>query len=150
MAQFGVAPVRNEPEQNESNTPTMSHHMLDSLEGYLDNIAAAATQTVATGTPLVELAASLAVLVDTVARQHIEINRLTEHLNALQKKGGSVTAGVPNTGDNNFPTCKHCTAVGRSAPHRHNQYFFDPRKNKNRMGWATKLMEGKGIVFNDA
>ena len=58
--------------------------MLDSLEGYLDNIAAAATQTAATGTPLAELAASLAVLVDTMARQQIEIKRLTEHINALR------------------------------------------------------------------
>ena len=49
----------------------MSHHMLDSLEVYLDNIAAAATQTAATGGPLVELAASLAVSVYTVARQQI-------------------------------------------------------------------------------
>ena len=57
--------------------------MLDSLESYLDNIVAAETQTAATGTPLVELAASLAVSVDTVARQHIEIKRLTEHINAL-------------------------------------------------------------------
>ena len=104
--------------------------MLDSLEGYLDNIAAAVTQTAATGTPLAELAASLTVSVDTVARQQIEIKRLTENINALQKKGGSVTAGVPNTGGNNSPTCKHYTAVGRSAPHRHNQCFFDPRKNK--------------------
>ena len=103
----------------------------------------------ATGTPLAELAASLAVLVDTVARQQIDIKRMTENINALRKKGGSVTAGVPNTGDNNSPNCKHCTAVGRSAPHRHNQCFFDPRK-KNRMGWETKLMEAKGIVFNDA
>ena len=47
----------------------MSHQMLDSLEGYLDKIAVAATQTVATGTPLAELADSLAVSVDTVARQ---------------------------------------------------------------------------------
>ena len=31
--------------------PTI-HQMLDSLEGYLDNIAAAATQTAATGGPL--------------------------------------------------------------------------------------------------
>ena len=66
---FGVAPVGKDPEQRE--TPTMSHQMLDSLEGYLDNIAAVATQTAATGTPLAELAASLAVLVYTVARQHI-------------------------------------------------------------------------------
>ena len=49
----------------------MSHQMLDSLEGYLDNIAAAATQMAATRTPLAELAASLEVLVDTVARQRI-------------------------------------------------------------------------------
>ena len=128
----------------------MSHQMLDSLEGYLDNIAVAATQTAETGTSLAELAASLAVLVDTVARQHIEIKILTEHINALRKKGGSVTAGVLNTGDNNSPTCKHFTALGQSAPHRNNQCFFDLRKNKNRMSWATKLMEAKGIVFNDA
>ena len=51
--------------------------MLDSLEGYLENIAMAATQTAATSTPLEELAASLAVSVDTVVRQHIEIKRLT-------------------------------------------------------------------------
>ena len=149
-AQFGVAPVRNEPEQKESNTPTISHQMLDSLEGYLDNIAAAATQTAATGTSIAEFADSLAVSVDTVARQQTEIKRLTEHINDLRKKGGSVTAGVPNTGDNNSPTCKHCTSVARSEPHRHNQCFFDPRKKKNGMGRATKLMEAKGIVFNDA
>ena len=81
--------------------------MLDSLEGYLDNIAAAASQTAATGTPLAELAASLAVSVDTVARQQIEIKRLTEHINALRGKGVSSTATVPNTGDNNATTCKH-------------------------------------------
>ena len=46
----------------------MSNQMLDSLEGYLDNIAAAATQTVANGGPLVELASILAVSMDTVAR----------------------------------------------------------------------------------
>ena len=60
---------------------------MDYLEGYLDNIAAVAMQTAATGTPLAELAASLAVSVETVARQQIEIKRLTEHINALQKKG---------------------------------------------------------------
>ena len=122
----------------------MSHQILDSLEGYLDNIAAAATQTAATGTPLAELAVSLAVSVDTVAIQQMEIKRLTEHIKALRKKGGSVTAGVPNTGDNNSPTCKHCTAVGRSAPHRHNQCFFDPRKKQKQDGLGNKAYGGKG------
>ena len=51
----------------------MSHQMLDSLECYLDNIAAAATHTAATGTTLAELAAILVVSVDTVARQQLEI-----------------------------------------------------------------------------
>ena len=148
MALFGVAPVRNEqPEHQEA--PKLLHHMIDSLEGYLDNIVGAATQTAATGGPLSELAASLAVSVDTVARQHIEIKRLTEHINALRKKGGAVTAGVPGTGGNNYPNCKHCSAVGRSAPHRNSNCYFDPRKNEERMSWATKLMEAKGIVFND-
>ena len=128
----------------------MSHQMLDSLEGYLDNIAAAATQTDATGTPLAELAASLAVLVDTVARQQIEIKRLTEHINALRKKGAASTASVSSTGDNNATACKHCKAVGRSVPHRNNHCFFDPRKNKNIVDWAVKLVKAKGVVFNDA
>ena len=44
--------------------------MLDSLEGYLDNIAAAATQAVAQGGTFAELSASLAVSIDTVAAQH--------------------------------------------------------------------------------
>ena len=85
----------------------MSNQMLDSLEGYLDNIAAAATHTAATGTPLAELAASLAVSVDTVARQQIEIKRLTEHINALRKKDVAGTPSVPSTGDNNATACKH-------------------------------------------
>ena len=77
--------------------------MLNSLEGYLDNIAAALTQTAANGGPLAELAASLEVSLDTVARQQLQIKRLIEHIKALKKKGGSVTNGVPGTGGNNFP-----------------------------------------------
>ena len=90
----------------------MSNQMLDFLEGYLDNIAAAATQTAANRGLLEEFSASLAVSVDTVARQKLEIKRVTEHINALKKKGGSVTNGVSGTGRNNFLPCKHCEAVG--------------------------------------
>ena len=101
-AQFGPAPVgkKKEPERN---PPTMSHQMLDLLEGYLDNIAAAATQTAATGTHLAELAACLAVSVDTVARQQIEIKRLTEHINALREKGVSSTAAFQIQGITTLP-----------------------------------------------
>ena len=67
-ALFGAALVSQE-KKNTEGTPQLSNQMLDSLKGYLDNIAAAATQTAANGGPLEELAASLAVSVDTVARQ---------------------------------------------------------------------------------
>ena len=130
-----MAPVEKE-QPNQEEGPQMPHQMLDSLEGYLDNITAAATQTAANGGPLAELASSLMVSVDTVTRQQIEITRLTEKINALKKKGGAVTAGVPGTGgaNSNSPHCKHCAAVGRSSPHRNNKCYFKPRKNKETQG----------------
>ena len=57
--------------------------MMDSLERYLDNIAAAATQNAVKGGPLAELGASLVISVDTVARQQQEIKRLSEQVNAF-------------------------------------------------------------------
>ena len=50
-------------------TAPMTIQMMDSLEGHLDNIDAVATQNVAKGGPLAELAASLAISVNTVAGQ---------------------------------------------------------------------------------
>ena len=47
-ALFGGAPVENEQTKQEE-APQMSHQMLDSLEGYLDNIAAASPPTAANG-----------------------------------------------------------------------------------------------------
>ena len=46
-----------------------THHVCMELERYLDNIAAAATQTAANGGPLAELADILTISVDTVASQ---------------------------------------------------------------------------------
>ena len=62
------------------------------MEGYLNNIAAAATHTSDQGGPLVELAASLAVSVDTVAKQKHEIKRMTAQVNAFKKKGPQETS----------------------------------------------------------
>ena len=69
----------------------------------MENIVAAATKTAANGFLLAELADSLDVSVDTVDKQKLEIKRLTEHINALKKKGGAVTNGGTGTGGNNFP-----------------------------------------------
>ena len=90
--------------------------MMDSLEGYLDNVAASAMQTSANGGPLAELADSLDISVDTVARQQQEIKSLSEHINALKKKGTQATSGAKLPGG--ATVCTHFDAVGRMEPHR--------------------------------
>ena len=122
--------------------------MLDSLEGYLDNIAEAAIQTAVNGFPLAELAASLAISVDTVTRQQQEINRLSEQINALKKKGASTTSVYTVTGGNNT-VCKHCEAVGQTDQHKRNLCYFDPRKNPDRKDWARRLMKDKRVELKD-
>ena len=62
-----MAPDAQENKKTEG-TPILSPQMLDSLEGYLDNMAAAETQSAANGGPLADLADSLAISIDTVAR----------------------------------------------------------------------------------
>ena len=53
------------------------------------------------------------------------------------------------TGGNSFTPCKHCEAVGRTATHRHNRSYFNPRKNKDIEGWVKRLREEKLVPFND-
>ena len=114
----------------------------------MDNIAAAATQTAANGGPLAELASSMEIKVDTVARHQQDIKRFSEQISALKKKGTSVTGGATVLGGDNL-VCKHCESVGRTAPHRRNSCYFDPRKNPDRKDLARQLMEEKRVKFND-
>ena len=116
--------------------------MMDSLDVYLENIAAP------NGGPLVELAASLVISVDTVARQQQEIKRFSEQINALKKKGTPTNNGATLPGTTTT-ICTHCEAVGRTEPHRKNACYFDPRKMTDRKYWARKLMEEKGVKFKD-
>ena len=60
--------LRRQRHTTYTGTAPLPNQMLDTLEGYLYNIAAAETQTVTKGGPLAELVASLAISVDTVAR----------------------------------------------------------------------------------
>ena len=95
--------------------------MLDSLKGYLDNISADATQTVANGGPLTELSTSLSILVDTVAAQAKEIKRMYKQINALKKKGTPTSSSVTTEGGGmKGNVCPHCAVVGRSDPHKNN------------------------------
>ena len=72
---FGAAPekangkLQRKEHKKTAGTPPLTNQMMDLLEGYLDNIEVAATKTAANGDPLAELAASLAISVDTVTRQ---------------------------------------------------------------------------------
>ena len=104
--------------------------MRESLEGYLDSIAAAATKTAAKGVPLAEFVASLEISVDTVARQQQEIKRLSEQVHALKKRGTQSASVRTLTGGTTV--CTHCEAVVRTAPHRKNVYYFDQRKMTDR------------------
>ena len=103
---------------------------MNSLEDYLDNIAAAATQTAAKGGPLAELLASLEISVDTVARQQQEIKRLSDQINALKKRVTQAASVGTLPGGRLMGTtvCTHCEAVGCTAPHRKNACYSDPRK----------------------
>ena len=96
------------------------------MEGYLVNIAVATTQTAAKGGSLAELAASLSISVETVARQQKEIKHFSEQVNALKKRG-TQSASV-RTLPGGTTICTHCKAVGRTAPNRINACYFDPNK----------------------
>ena len=52
---------KNTRQKKTEGTPQLTNKMLDSLGGYLDNIAAASNQTTANGGPLEEFSASLAI-----------------------------------------------------------------------------------------
>ena len=124
--------------------------MLDSLEGYLDNAAAAATKTVSKGGPIAELAANLAISVDTIAWQQQEIKCLYKQINALKKRGNQYSSvrkleewGMVGN------ICTHCEAVSRTAPHRNNACYFDLRNMTDWKEWAWKLMDEKGVACKD-
>ena len=122
----------------------LTHQMMDSLKGYLNNIAAAATQTADPGGPLAELAASLAVSVDTVARQQQEIKLLTAQINAFKNKFPQETSEK----EREKMISKHCEAVGRTSPHG-KKCFFDPKKMTERKDWARELMKKNGVPCKD-
>ena len=122
----------------------LTNQRMDSLEGYLNNITAAATQTADPGGPLVELAASLAVSVDTVARQQQDIKRLTAQVNAFTKKGPQETKEK----EQEKMIYKNCEAVGRTTPHG-KKCVFEPKKIRSGRKNLWKIMECRARTTND-
>ena len=62
--------------------------MVDTLAGYLGNIAAAATTT-GRGIKMADLDARMAILVDTNTAQPKELKKMREHINALKKSNNN-------------------------------------------------------------
>ena len=130
--------------------PPLLNQMLDSLEGYINNIAASGTQALSNGGPIDELYAVLAVLVDTVSVKEKEIKSLYKHINVLKKKGALNSSSETNAGGGmTGNVCPYFAAVGRSAPHKKGSCYFDPNKITVRREGARKLMDEKGVACKD-
>ena len=143
----GSVTFRGTNNKTQTKGAQLTHQMMDSLKGYLNNIAAAATQTADPGGPLAELAASLAVSVDTVARQQQEIKLLTAQINAFKNKFPQETSEK----EREKMISKHCEAVGRTARHG-KKCFFTPKKwRTGRSGHESlwKRMEYRARTIND-
>ena len=127
----------------------LPNHMMDSIEGYLYNISAAATQTIAKVGPLAELAAILAIKIDAVARQQQKIKCLYEQINGMRKIRTQDSGIGTATGRLIANVCPHCNEVGHTASHKNNSCYFDPKIMTNRREWAQKLMDEKGVACKD-
>ena len=68
--------IRQQGHTASSRPPPVTNKMLASLEGYFNNIAAAAKHTVTKRGPLAELEASITISINTMERQQQEIKRL--------------------------------------------------------------------------
>ena len=127
----------------------LPNQILDSLEGYLNNIAAGATQTAAKRGLPAELSASLLISVKTVSAQK-KIKRLYKEINDMKKEGNptssiGTTAGGGMTGN----VCPHCAVVERLSLHKKNACYFDPKKMTDKRDWDCKLMDEKGVACKD-
>ena len=93
---------------------------------------------------------SLAISIDTVAAQQKEIKCLYKHINAMKKKGNQASSISTTKGGglmgNVFP---QCAAVGRTAPHKKDSCYFDPKMMTDRREWDRKFMDDKGVTCND-
>ena len=63
----------------------------------------------------------------------------TQASSISKRAGGGLTGNM-------FP---HCAAVGRTAPHKNNSCYFDPKKMTDRREWVRKLMDEKVVAYND-
>ena len=104
--------------------------------GLPGKISTAATQTVAKGGPLVELAASIAISVNTVARQQQGIKHLYKQINGIKKRGTQASSiGTMSGGGMMVTVCTYYEAVCCTAPQRMNACYFNPRKMTDQKEW---------------
>ena len=73
-------------------------------------------------------------------KQINDMKKRVTHASSIDKMEGGGLVGT---------VCKHCEAVGRTATHRKNACYFDPRKMTDRKEWDRKLMDKKGVACKD-
>ena len=66
-------------------------------------------------------------------------NRGTQASSIGKMTGGELVGNV----------CPQCAAVGRTAPHKNNSCYFDPKKMTDRREWDQKFMDKKGVAGKD-
>ena len=121
--------------------PQVTNQMVETLDGYLNNISAAATTT-GRGKELDDFAASMAILVDTNASQAKVLKQMRYQINDFCNNNHQADAsGPPRT------VCPHCTAAGGNVLHAKYECLFNPKSIKNIPTWSKELMRAKGVAF---
>ena len=68
----------------------------------------------------------------------------------MEKRGTQASSIRKMTGGGLVGTVfPYCAVVGRTAPHKNNSCYFDPKKMMDRREWARKLMDEKGMACKD-
>ena len=118
--------------------------MVDTLAGYLGNIAAAATTT-GRGTKMADLDARMAILVDTNTAQPKELKENARAYQCLEKQQQQSLSRHKRPNKDSV-TSLHISGTQRAAcqicmP-------LQPQEHQNRPTWAKELMKAKGVAFD--
>ena len=93
---FGGEATKQPPMPGRKGDVPITNHMVDTIAGYLDNIADLDTN-LGGGKELSDLAASIAILVETNVAQAKELKQMRERINTLKTTPRRMCKGVEQT-----------------------------------------------------
>ena len=127
---FGGEDTKQPPPPSWKRDVPITNNMVDTLEGYLDNIAAEA-MNVGGGKELADLAASMAILVDTNVAQAKDIKKMREKINALKTTPRRMCKGVGRRRNVTIVKLLDVQILTERGG-----CFFNPKKKKDGLAWA--------------